>query len=216
MTFASPLEHPLQVERELIFQTRAPDKPSRKEWGCWVHPFCCSPEEAPPDPDTIPNWSEFHVSNQYSMLSGGASRLLCSGDQLALLNGGLNDLPFLNDAVTAMAKDSDLAIQTLAQFKHQLQTDAAGISRQSIDQLVRRADDLRYALEQLDRLAKKPGRNGQPSVLLQKWLWQPVSVSPGRPHDGAGPPILTPMDRFRSDLSLDIEALKALKARIPA
>ena len=90
-----------------------------------------------------------------------------------------------------------------------------GISRQTIDDLIGHADALGHALARLDTLAKKTDGGGLSPALQETPLWQPFSVSPDRPVGGTGTAILTPMDRFRANLSLDIEALKMLKARIP-
>lgn len=206
---------PLGVESGLLAEGRRQPATASSGGCCWSGLFCCSPGLEQTDVEPIPNWSTIGGANQYSMVSGSASHLLFHGDALIALNAGLKDVWLPDPVVTGLAGSVDNAIQELTRVKRDLLNDAAGISRQSIDGLLDRAHNLSAALKNLDQFAKQDRKNPKASQLLATVLWQPRSISPDRPVGGAGPDILTPMDRFRADLSLDIQALETLRARIP-
>ncbi len=189
--------------------------PASSGWACFSRWFCCGPDHELESVEPLPNWWGIGVENRYSMVSGSAARLLFAGDELLILNQGLNALRLFHTKVESRARSADKSLQNLTLFKGALSNDAAGISRQTIDVLIGHADALGRALARLDTLAKKTDGGGLSPALQETPLWQPCSVSPERPVGGAGTAILTPMDRFRANLSLDIEALKVLKARIP-
>jgi len=207
---------PPEAEAALCAEVKREPANTRSGWCCWGSLFCCSPSQELIEEEPIHNWKTIGKENQYSLVSGQASRLLFNGDALIALNAGLKEMWLPDQVVTGLAGSVDNAIQELTGAKRDLLNDAAGISRQSIDALLDRAHDLSTALKNLDQFAKQDRKNPKASQLLATALWQPRSISPDRPVGGVGPAILTPMDRFRADLSLDIQALESLKARIPA
>ncbi len=207
---------PVGVEPGLCTEAQRQPTPASGGGCCWSGLFCCRPDPELIDVEPIPNWSTIGGANQYSMVSGSASHLLFHGDALIALNAGLKDVWLPDLVVTGLARSVDNAIQDLTLFKRDLSSDAAGISRRSIDGLLDRARNLGTALQNLDEFAKQNRQNPRASQLLATALWHPRSTSPDRPTGGAGPDILTPMDQFRANLSLDILALESLRDRIPA
>ncbi len=207
---------PVGVEPGLRTEAQRQPTPASDGGFCWSGLFCCRPDPELTDVEPIPNWSTIGGANQYSMVSGSASHLLFHGDALIALNAGLKDVWLPDLVVTGLARSVDNAIQDLTLFKRDLSSDAAGISRRSIDGLLDRARNLGTALQNLDEFAKQNRQNPRASQLLATALWHPRSISPDRPTGGAGPDILTSMDEFRANLSLDILALESLRARIPA
>lgn len=207
---------PVGVEPGLRTEARRQPATASSGGCCWSGLFCCRPDPELIDVEPIPNWSTIGGANQYSMVSGSASHLLFHGDALIALNAGLKDVWLPDPVVTGLARGVDNAIQNLTLCKRDLSSDAAGISRRSIDRLLDRARNLGTALQDLDGFAKQNRQNPRASQLLATALWHPRSTSPDRPTGGAGPAILTPMDEFRANLSLDILALESLRARIPA
>lgn len=195
------------AETALLAEVTSQPAPARSGWCCWSGLFCCRPDPELIDVEPIPNWSTIGGANQYSMVSGSASHLLFQGDALIALNAGLKDVWLPDLVVTGLARSVDSAIQDLTLFKRDLSSDAAGISRRSIDGLLDRARNLGTALQNLDQFAKQNRQNPRASQLLATALWHPRSTSPDRPTGGAGPAILTSMDQFRANLSLDILAL---------
>lgn len=210
------------VEQVLIDHAASVVTRSGGSRSCLSWLFCCCPDDtllaqdALPAEDVIPNWFDLGKNNQHSMLRDTACHLLFAADGLKALLDGLNGLPLGNPKARELAGQAGAALEALAPVKHRVLTDAAGISRSSIEQLVRCATRLSSALMKLDRLAKQPSTGGKPSALLGAALWQPTSVSPHRAEPGLGPEVVTALDRFRANLSLDIESLRQLQARIPA
>lgn len=199
----------------LSTEARRVSSSSGSRWTCFSRWFCCGTDHELESVEPLLNWWDIGVENQYSMVSGGAARLLFAGDELLTLNQGLKAMPLFHTEAASRARSVNDALHSLKLFKEALSNDVAGISRQTIDDLIGHADALGHALARLDTLAKKTSGGSRSRALLGTLLWQPFSVSPDRPVGGTGTAILTPMDRFRANLSLDIEALKMLKARIP-
>lgn len=208
---------PPEAEAALCAEVKREPANTRSGWCCWARLFCCSPSHELIDEEPIHNWKTIGKQNQHSLVSGHASGLLFeNGNALSALNSGLKEMCLPDHEVNALARDVDEAIQALTLFKHDLATNATGDHRQSIESTLVLGRKLSTALKNLDEFAKHDRENPKASQLLATALWKPCSVSPDRPTGGAGPDILTPMDRFRSDLSLDIAALESLKASIPA
>lgn len=206
---------PPDAEAALCAEVKRGPANARSGWCCWASLFCCSPGQELIEEETIHNWKAMGVANQYTLVSGSASRVLFNGDELVALTAGLKDMWLPDQEVTELARSVNDALTVLTTCKRDLSSDAAGISGRSIDGLLNQARNLGTALQNLDQFAKQDRKNPKASQLLARGLWQPCSVSPDRPTGGAGPAVLTPMDRFRANLSLDIEALESLKARIP-
>lgn len=204
------------ADKRLAAQAAIP-APSTQGGSSWFAGwFCCFPDNTLIDPEPIPNWSGIGPENQMTLVKDAAHRFLFDGDRLRSLSQGLKALPFFDVQAGVRAKDVEATIEALCLFKRGLETDAAGISRQSVTDLIAMARALATALMRLDKLVKAQGMGAGPLSSMATPLWRSLDVLTNRPVGGAGPALDTPMDLFRSGLSLDIECLQQLLARIPA